>query len=104
MSVDTAIWAVVLLVILWRVERLVLTTKTLTVAPPPAAPLASGAVPTEAPPAIPQDLVQVALQESEPWAVEETIRYLQEQYELTRDWGRVRNITLDKMQSPRPKE
>jgi hypothetical protein len=39
---------------------------------------------------IPEDLLAVALQETETWAQEEVIRAIREKYELFSDWNRVR--------------
>jgi len=40
---------------------------------------------------IPDDLLGVALQETEAWAQEEVIRAIREKYELFGDWNRVRS-------------
>jgi hypothetical protein len=40
---------------------------------------------------IPEDLLAVALQETETWAQEEVIRAIREKYELFGDWNRVRS-------------
>lgn len=52
-------------------------------------------MPTPPPPApqvveIPEDLVAVAMQETEAWAQEEVVRAIREKYELFADWNRVR--------------
>lgn len=39
---------------------------------------------------IPEDLLAVAMQETETWAQEEVIRAIREKYELFGDWNRVR--------------
>jgi hypothetical protein len=39
---------------------------------------------------VPDDLLGVALQETETWAQEEVIRAIREKYELFGDWNRVR--------------
>jgi hypothetical protein len=40
---------------------------------------------------VPEDLVAVALTESEPWAQEEMLKAMREKYELYGDWNRVRS-------------
>lgn len=40
---------------------------------------------------IPEDLMAIATQETEPWAQEEVVRVIQERYETLRDWNRVRS-------------
>lgn len=39
---------------------------------------------------VPADLIAVAMQESEAWAQEETLKAMRERYETLRDWNRVR--------------
>jgi hypothetical protein len=51
---------------------------------PPGAPTPRDAV------VVPDDLLGVALQETETWAQEEVIRAIREKYELFGDWNRVR--------------
>lgn len=51
----------------------------------PATPLASAAAPD-----VPQDLVALAMTESESWAQEETLKAMRERYELAKDWNMVR--------------
>lgn len=40
---------------------------------------------------VPEDLVAVALTESEPWAQEEMLKAMRERYEVYGDWNRVRS-------------
>ena len=40
---------------------------------------------------VPEDLVALALTESEPWAQEEMLKAMKEKYELHGDWNRVRS-------------
>lgn len=40
---------------------------------------------------IPEDLLAVAMQETESWAQEEVVRAIREKYELFGDWNRVRS-------------
>lgn len=46
---------------------------------------------TIAPSDIPEDLMAVAMQETEVWAQEEVVRVIQERYEALKDWNRVRS-------------
>jgi hypothetical protein len=55
------------------------------------APRAARAVAEEAPVEVPDDLVALALQQSETWAQEDTIKAMREKYELTKDWNLVRS-------------
>lgn len=40
---------------------------------------------------VPEDLVAVALTESEPWAQEEMLKAMREKYKVYGDWNRVRS-------------
>ncbi len=40
---------------------------------------------------IPEDLIAVAMQERESWALEETLRAIRERYDELKDWNRVRS-------------
>ena len=40
---------------------------------------------------VPEDLVALALTESEPWAQEEMLKAMREKYELYGDWNKVRS-------------
>lgn len=48
---------------------------------------------------MPADLLAIALSQSEPWAREQTMRWLAESYETTKDWGRVRTMFLSQQLS-----
>jgi hypothetical protein len=55
------------------------------------APRAARAVVEEAPAEVPDDLVALALQQSETWAQEDTVKAMREKYELAKDWNLVRS-------------
>ena len=40
---------------------------------------------------IPEDLIALAMQHSEPWAQEDLLRVIRERYDDLRDWNRVRS-------------
>ena len=75
------LWAIVAAYDVWRLAAVV------ELFAPSHAPEASDAVDDVE---IPEDLVALAMTQSEGWAQEDTIKAIRERYEQLRDWNRVR--------------